>query len=135
MLCKGVPSACMPCPLPVAYRHPPMPHKLPSTPHAFTPTLSDATAGHGPPRHAVLLRTPQAVVVQARMTVRHGDRLEQVEAPLVVPSRSCVDGQPTEAALRVLAREWVSRWQLRFGARKPVLRLVAWWAGRWLRLA
>lgn len=109
--------------------------KLSPTAHAFTPTLPEAAAGDGRASHAVLLRTPQAVVVQARMTVRHGDRLEQVEAPLVVPSRSCVDGQPTEAALRVLAREWVSRWRLRFGERRPVLRLVAWWAGRWLRLA
>lgn len=110
------------------------------TPSAtFTPALTDpwvtATPSAGAAKHAVLLRTAQAVVVQARMTVRDGAGVAQVEAPLVVPARSCVDGQPTEEALRHLGQEWVARWRLRFGARKPVLRLVAWWAGRWLRLA
>ena len=84
---------------------------------------------------SVRLCTPQAVVVEARATVRDAEGEREVTAALVVPRHECVDGRPTEAALKRLAREWVAHWHSRFGARRVVLRLLTWWSGRWLRLA
>lgn len=84
---------------------------------------------------AVRLCTPQVVVVEAQATVHDEQGERQVTAALVVPRHACVDGRPTEAVLRRLAREWIQHWQQRFGQHRVVLRLRTWWAGRWLRLA